>query len=83
MKDIKEIFIMICYKEGLSMTDITNLYNKKYNDNMQAQVFRRMINNNNIKYNMLCNVLDSIGYSIDIIKNYKEMCIYKNLIDSI
>ena len=74
---------MICYKEGLSMTDITNLYNKKYNDNMQAQVFRRMINNNNIKYNMLCNVLDSIGYSIDIIKNYKEMCIYKNLIDSI
>lgn len=65
------------------MTDITNLYNKKYNDNMQAQVFRRMINNNNIKYNMLCNVLDSIGYSIDIIKNYKEMCIYKNLIDSI
>lgn len=82
MKDIKEIFIMICYKEGLSMTDITNLYNKKYNDNMQAQVFRRMINNNNIKYNMLCNVLDSIGYSIDIIKNYKEMCIYKNLIDS-
>lgn len=50
------------------MTDITNLYNKKYNDNMQAQVFRRMINNNIIKYNMLCNVLDSIGYSIDIIK---------------
>ena len=68
MKDIKEIFIMICYKKELSMTDITNLYNKKYNDNMQAQVFRRMINNNNIKYNMLCNVLDSIGYSIDIIK---------------
>lgn len=68
MKDIKEIFIMICYKEGLSMTDITNLYNKKYNDNMQAQVFRRMINNNNIKYNMLCNVLDSVGYTIDIRK---------------
>lgn len=68
MKDIKEIFLMICYKEGLSMTDITNIYNKKYNDNMQPQVFRRMINNNNIKFNMLVDVLDAIGYTIEIKK---------------
>jgi hypothetical protein len=68
MKDIKEIFLMICYKEGLSMTDITNIYNKKYNDNMQPQVFRRMVNNNNIKYNMLCSILDAIGYTIEIKK---------------
>lgn len=54
------------------MTDITHIYNKKYNDNMQPQVFRRMVNNNNIKYNMLCSILDAIGYTIEIKKGIKN-----------
>lgn len=72
INNIKEMFLLICNREGLSMTDITNIYNKKFNDNMQPQVFRRMLNNNNIKYNILCNILSSIGYSIKIEKDKKE-----------
>lgn len=72
INNIKEMFLLICNREGLSMTDITNIYNKKFNDNMQPQVFRRMLNNNNIKYNILCNILSSIGYNIKIEKDKKE-----------
>ena len=66
--DIKKVFIDICYQNGISRRHILECYNKKYNKEIQEASFNRMINNNNIKYNMLCNVLDSIGYSIDIIK---------------
>ena len=68
MKTLKEEFFHICEREGLKKIDIVNAYNKKYNQDMQPTNFYKSINNNVTKYNMLCNILDSIGYTIEIKK---------------
>lgn len=70
--DIKKVFIDICYQNGISRRHILECYNKKYNKEIQEASFNRMINNNNIKFNMLVDVLDAIGYTIEIKKRYKK-----------
>ena len=62
--DIKKVFIDICYQNGISRRHILECYNKE----IQEASFNRMINNNNIKFNMLVDVLDAIGYTIEIKK---------------
>ena len=38
------------------------------NKNLLEQTFTKTLSNNNIKFNMLVDLLDSIGYTIDIRK---------------
>lgn len=66
--DIKKVIMDICYLDGITRRQILAAYNKKYNKNMLESVFNKMVNNNNIKFNVLVAVLDSIGYKIDIKK---------------
>ena len=66
--DIRKVIIDICYQDGVTRRQILAAYNKKYNKTVQEASFNKMINNNNIKFNVLIDVLDSIGYKIDIKK---------------
>lgn len=68
VKDIKKAIIDICYKEGITRRDLIAAYNKKYNKNLLEQTFTKTLTNNNIKFNMLVNMLDAIGYTIEIKK---------------
>lgn len=67
-KNIKDIFMDIENKEGYTETDILNMYNLKHKKSITKQSFNRTLNNNNIKYNMLIDILDSIGYCVEIKK---------------
>ena len=67
-KDVKEMLLLIGHKEGLSQQDILNAYNKQHNKNMSKASFSQMINRNTFKYNILVDVLESIGYCIEIKK---------------
>lgn len=67
VKDIKKVIIDICYQEGITRRDLIAVYNKKYNKNLLEQTFTKTLSNN-IKFNMLVDLLDSIGYTIDIRK---------------
>lgn len=66
--DFKAILINILYKEGLKQQDILEIYNKKYNKNISKQAFSIMLKRNSIKYNVVFDMLDSIGYTIEIKK---------------
>ena len=66
--DIRKVIIDICYQDGVTRRQILAAYNKKYNKTVMEPAFNKMINNNNIKFNVLIDVLDSIGYKIDIKK---------------
>ena len=66
--DLKKVIIDICYQEGITRRDLIAVYNKKYNKNLLEQTFTKTLSNNNIKFNMLVDLLDSIGYTIDIRK---------------
>lgn len=66
--DMKKTIIDICYDEGITRRYILAEYNKKYNKNVQENSFNRMINTGNIKYRILQDVLDAIGYTITIQK---------------
>lgn len=66
--DIKKVIIDICYQDGITRREILAAYNKKYNKTVQEAAFNRMVNNNNIKFNVLVDVLASIGYTIEIKK---------------
>lgn len=58
----------IGYEEGLTRNDIASAYNKKYNKTLQASVLSRTLSKNNMKFNQLYEILDSIGYTIEIKK---------------
>lgn len=66
--DIKKVIMDICYQDGITRRKILAMYNEKYNKTVMESAFNKMINNNNIKFNVLIDVLDSIGYKIDIKK---------------
>lgn len=66
--DFKKFIIDLCYNEGITRRQILNAYNTKYNKDMQEASFNRMINNGNIKLNILCDVMESIGYTVEIKK---------------
>ena len=68
VKDIKKVIIDICYLEEVTRRYILDCYNKKYNKEVQEASFNRMINNNNVKFSTLVDILDSVGYTIDIRK---------------
>lgn len=65
---IRKVIMDICYQDGITRRKILATYNEKYNKKMLESVFNKMINSNNIKFNTLVDILDSIGYKIDIKK---------------
>ena len=46
------------------MLDALKAYNAKYNKDIKNPSFYKMINDETMKYSVLCNVLDAIGYEI-------------------
>ena len=66
--DIRKVIMDICYQDGVTRRQILAACNKKYHKTVMEPAFNKMINNNNIKFNVLIDVLDSIGYKIDIKK---------------
>ena len=75
-KRYKEVIIDICYQEGITRRDLIAVYNKKYNKNLLEQTFTKTLSNNNIKFNMLVDLLDSIGYTIDIRKKIIKRVVF-------
>lgn len=67
-KDIKEVLLLIAHREGLTFQNIIDMYNKKYDKNMSKQTFSKMFTNATVKYPVLWDILDSIGYTIEIKK---------------
>ena len=66
--NIKDAFKKIANKEGLTLQDILNKYNWDFRQNVAKQSFNRMLQNNNIKFNLLVDILNNIGYKIEIKK---------------
>lgn len=67
-KDVKEMLLLIMHKEGITQQDIINKYNAKYNKELTKQSFSRILNNNTFKYTVLIDILDSIGYCVQVKK---------------
>lgn len=61
---LKHKLNVLCAKNDMSLLDIMKIYNKKYNKSMVSQTYYRMINNDNMRFNQLSDMLDSIGYEI-------------------
>ena len=61
---LKHKLNVLCAKNDMSLLDIMKIYNKKYDKSMVSQTYYRMINNDNMRFNQLSDMLDSIGYEI-------------------
>ena len=67
-KDVKKIIMDICYQDGITRRDILAAYNKSQGKELQEASFNRMVNTNSIKYKNLFDILNAIGYTIEIKK---------------
>lgn len=61
---LKHKLNVLCAKNDMSLLDIMKIYNKKYDKSMVSQTYYRMINNDNMRFNQLTDMLDAIGYEI-------------------
>ena len=61
---LKHKLKVLCASNDMSLLDIMRAYNKKYRKAMVSQTYYQMINNDNIKWNTLTDMLDSVGYEI-------------------
>ena len=61
---LKHKLKVLCASNDMSLLDIMRAYNKKYGKAMVSQTYYQMINNDNIKWNTLTDMLDSVGYEI-------------------
>lgn len=61
---LKHKLNVLCAKNDMSLLDIMKIYNKKYDKSMVSQTYYRMINNDNMRFNQLSDMLDAIGYEI-------------------
>ena len=64
MTTLKHKLKVLCANNDMTLLDVMRAYNKKYDKNMVSQTFYRMVNNDNMKYNQLSDMLDSIGYEV-------------------
>ena len=64
MTTLKHKLKVLCANNDMTLLDLMRAYNKKYEKNMVSQTFYRMVNNDNMKYNLLSDMLDSIGYEV-------------------
>ena len=61
---LKHKLKVLCANNDITLLDIMKAYNKAYDKSMVSQTFYRMVNSNNMRYNQLSDMLDSIGYEI-------------------
>lgn len=61
---LKHKLKVLCASNDMTLLDIMRAYNEKYGKAMVSQTYYQMINNDNIKWNTLVDMLDSIGYEI-------------------
>lgn len=61
---LKHKLKVLCAKNDITLLDIMKAYNKRYEKSMVSATFYKMINNDNIKWNTLVDMLDAIGYEI-------------------
>ena len=61
---LKHKLKVLCANNDITLLDIMKAYNKRYDKSMVSATFYKMINNDNIKWNTLADMLDSIGYEI-------------------
>lgn len=64
MTTLKHKLKVLCANNDMTLLDVMRAYNKKYDKNMVSQTFYRMVNDDNMRYNQLSDMLDSIGYEI-------------------
>lgn len=64
MTTLKHKLKVLCANNDMTLLDVMRAYNKKYEKNMVSPTFYKMVNNDNMKYNQLSDMLDSIGYEI-------------------
>ena len=61
---LKHKLKVICVSKDITMLDALKAYNTKYKKDIKNPSFYKMINDETMKYSVLNNVLDSIGYEI-------------------
>lgn len=61
---LKHKLKVICVSKDITMLDALKAYNEKYSKNIKNPSFYKMINDETMKYSLLTNLLDSIGYEI-------------------
>lgn len=64
MTTLKHKLKVLCANNDMTLLDVMRAYNKKYDKNMVSQTFYPMVNNDNMRYNQLSDMLDSIDYEI-------------------
>lgn len=61
---LKHKLKVICATNDITLLDALKAYNAKYKKDIKNPSFYKMINDETMKYSVLQNVLDSIGYEI-------------------
>ena len=61
---LKHKLKIVCANNDITLLDMMKAYNKTYNKSIKNPSFYKMINDETMKYSVLQNVLDSIGYEI-------------------
>lgn len=66
MKTVKEIIDKICYDKRLSQNQLRMIYNQAHGKDVKQQTFNRTINADNMKFNQLVELLDAVGYELEL-----------------
>ena len=61
---LKHKLNIVCANNDITLLDIMKAYNKAYDKSIKNPLFYKMINDETMKYKVLQDMLDSIGYEI-------------------
>lgn len=61
---LKHKLKVLCANNDIILLDIMKAYNKTYDKSIKNPSFYKMVNDETMKYSVLQNMLDSIGYEI-------------------
>lgn len=61
---LKHKLKVLCANNDITLLDMMNAYNKTYDKSIKNPSFYKMVNDETMKYKVLQDMLDSIGYEI-------------------
>lgn len=61
---LKHKLNIVCANNDITLLDIMKAYNKTYDKSIKNPSFYKMVNDETMKYKVLQDMLDSIGYEI-------------------
>ena len=61
---LKHKLNVLCANNDITLLDIMKAYNKAYDKSIKNPSFYKMVNDETMKYKVLQDMLDSIGYEI-------------------